>query len=134
MIRFSAVSQHNLSTCAPELQRLIREVALRAGPTMDFAVTCGHRGEVDQNEALKGGRSTKAWPDSLHNRLPSPAVDLAPTPIDWKDSARFARLAGYVQAVADDLGIRIRWGGDWNSNGRTADERFVDMPHFELVE
>jgi len=26
----------------------------------------------------------------------------------------------------------VIWGGDWNSNGITTDERFPDAPHFEL--
>lgn len=128
-------SNRNLDQCHPKIQRLIREVdrRLMKRGTMDLTVTCGHRGEKEQNEAYASKRSTKQWPDSLHNMLPSPAVDVAPYPIDWNDTARFARLAGYIQAVADDLDIEIRWGGDWDQDGRTADERFVDMPHFELT-
>lgn len=102
--------------------------------TFDFTVSCGHRGEADQEAAVRDGKSTKHWPDSLHNRLPALAVDLAPYPTDWADSLAFARLAGYVLAVADDLDIELRWGGDWNGNGRTRDERLVDAPHFELTE
>jgi peptidoglycan L-alanyl-D-glutamate endopeptidase CwlK len=128
-------SNTNLDQCHPKLQRLIREVDRRLSKNkiMELTVTCGHRGEAAQNEAYAAKRSTKAWPDSLHNMLPSPAVDVAPYPIDWNDTARFARLAGYIQAVADDLDIEIRWGGDWDQDGRTSDERFVDMPHFELT-
>ena len=133
MIKLGKVSQNNLETCHPKLRQLVTELARRIPKALDFSVTCGHRGEREQNEALESGWSTKAWPDSLHNKEPSLAVDLAPYPVDWKDRAQFARLAGYVQAVADDLGIKIRWGGDWDQDGRTADERFVDMPHFELA-
>lgn len=132
MIRLGNLSNNRLETCHPKVQRLIRAVAERIRSQLDFSVTCGHRGEVEQNAAYEAGRSTKQWPHSLHNGLPSRAVDLAPYPVDWKDALAFARLAGYVQATADDLGIRIRWGGDWNDNGRTRDERLVDAPHFEL--
>jgi hypothetical protein len=31
------------------------------------------------------------------------------------------------------MGIAIRWGGDWDQDGFVADERFLDMPHFELI-
>lgn len=128
-------SNRNLDQCHPKLQRLIREVdrRLMKRATMDLTVMCGHRGEKAQNEAYTAKRSTKKWPDSLHNMLPSPAVDVAPYPIDWKDTARFARLAGFIEAVAADLDIEIRWGGDWDQDGRTADERFIDMPHLELT-
>jgi peptidoglycan L-alanyl-D-glutamate endopeptidase CwlK len=130
-------SLERLSTCHPELQRLLREVdrRLSENKVLDFTVVCGHRGQKEQDEAYsaKPKRSTKRWPESKHNQLPSLAVDVAPYPTFWGDEASFARLAGYIQAVADELGIRIRWGGDWNGNGRTEDERFIDLPHLELA-
>lgn len=67
------------------------------------------------------------------NTLPSNAVDIAPYPLDWSDSLAFARLAGFVQAVADSMGIAVRWGGDWDQDGKSKDERFLDLVHFELV-
>ena len=27
----------------------------------------------------------------------------------------------------------VRWGGDWDGDGDWRDERFLDMPHYELV-
>lgn len=30
-----------------------------------------------------------------------------------------------------DLSPENRWGGDWNKNGRTDDERFIDAVHYE---
>jgi len=132
MITLGKMSRVHLESCHPKIQRLITELARRVPKSMDFSVTCGHRGEAEQNAAYASGRSTKTWPFSMHNRLPSPAVDLAPYPLDWNDTARFARLSGYVQCAADDLGIRIRWGGDWNQDGKSSDEKFIDMPHFEL--
>lgn len=131
------LSTERLATCHPDLQRLLREVDRRLGASkaLDFTVVCGHRGQKEQDEAFnaKPQRSTKRWPDSKHNKLPSLAVDVAPYPTFWGDEASFARLAGYIEAVADELGIPIRWGGDWNGNGRTEDERFVDLPHLELA-
>lgn len=128
MPKFSAVSQARLHTCDPRLQLLLNTVI----KTVDFAVLCGHRNEADQNKAFAEGKTTKEWPMSKHNRFPSLAVDIAPSPIDWKDTARFARLFGYIERVAEELGIKVRWGGDWNGNYRTADEKLVDMPHIEL--
>ena len=56
-----------------------------------------------------------------------------PKPIDWKNTRPFVMLAKeIVLPLAKDMNIPIRWGGDWNMNGRTEDEKFVDMPHYEL--
>ncbi len=27
-----------------------------------------------------------------------------------------------------------RWGGDWDRDGQLKDHRFIDYPHFELVQ
>ncbi len=132
MIYLSQASTTRLATCHKRLRLLIEEVARRIPARLDFSVVCGHRGEREQAEALASGATTKAWPNSLHNRTPSLAVDLAPYPYDAKDEARYAVLAGFVLAVAAELGIGIRWGGDWDNDGRTTDERLRDFPHFEL--
>lgn len=128
-------SNRQLDTCHPKLGRLFREVDRRLSVrrVMDLTIICGHRGEKAQHEAYAAKRSTKQWPDSRHNTLPSTAVDAAPYPLDWGDLIRFARFAGYVLAVADDLGIEVRWLGDGDGDGRTTDENFVDFPHFELT-
>lgn len=129
MAKFSALSEQRLSTCHPKLQELLREAINH----VDFTVLYGHRGQDDQDDAYRTGASTLKWPLSKHNHLPSLAVDVAPYPIDWNDTARFARLYGFIERIALEKGIRIRWGGDWNGNYRTKDERLVDMPHIELV-
>lgn len=126
---FSALSEQRLSTCAQPLQELLREAIKH----VDFTVLHGHRGKDEQDDALRSGASTLKWPLSKHNRLPSLAVDIAPYPVDWNDTARFARLFGFIERIAQEKGIRIRWGADWNGNYRTKDERLVDMPHIELV-
>lgn len=132
MAKLGKTSEERLYGCHPDLQRLVREVVARLPYPYDLTVVAGHRGEKEQNAAYATGRSTKQWPDSKHNTLPSRAVDLAPYPIDWNDVKRFAFLAGFVKAVAVDLGICIRWGGDWDSDSRTTDQKFQDLPHFEL--
>jgi hypothetical protein len=45
---------------------------------------------------------------------------------------RMIHFAGYVQGTAQKMGIPIRWGGDWSMDFIMADERFPDLPHFEL--
>lgn len=130
MPTLSKLSEQRLATCDPRLQALLREAIKH----VDFTVICGYRNQDDQNDAFRTGRSKVRYPDSKHNTLPSSAVDIAPYPVDWKDTARFARLAGYLERIAHEQGIRIRWGGDFDQDGATADERFIDMPHIEIVE
>lgn len=43
-------------------------------------------------------------------------------------------FAGYVMRVADELGIKLRYGGDWDGDKKTADQSFNDLPHYEILE
>lgn len=130
MPKFSRRSQANLDSCDPRI-RLICETAIRH---IDFSVVCGHRDQEAQDKAKASGNSKAAWGESKHNSLPSKAVDLAPYPLVWRDERQFARLAGRIEQIADQLGIAIRWGGDWDQDGKTIDETFLDLGHFELDE
>jgi peptidoglycan L-alanyl-D-glutamate endopeptidase CwlK len=128
-------SQVRLQSCHPKLRRLVEETMIRLDRrrTFDFSVVCGHRNQAAQEAAVASGASKLHWPESRHNTLPSTAVDLAPYPYDPRDLAAHARLAGYVLAVADELDIEVRWGGDWDGDGKSRDERLLDCPHFELT-
>lgn len=130
MPTFSGLSLAHLRTCDARLQSILNKVIEH----YDFTVLCGHRGQTEQDAAFAAGKSKVRWPNSKHNSLPSKAVDIAPYPIDWKDTTRFARLMGHVERVANEQGIRIRLGLDFNGNGRSDDERFLDFPHVELVD
>lgn len=127
MPSFSKNSLKLLATCDEKLQTLMKEVI----KDYDFTVICGTRGEADQDAAYKAGNSKLKFPNSKHNSNPSKAVDIAPYPIDWNNVGRFKQLAQEVLRTAERLGIDIRWGGDFNCNGKE-DDSFVDLPHFEL--
>ncbi len=126
-------SLDKLSQCYYELQRLVRTVSER----MSLIVSCGHRGEVEQNRAYIEGKSKLQFPNSKHNTLPSLAVDIEPlkrSKIDWNDKVMFYYFAGYVMAVADLIDVKIRWGGNWNMNDDLHDQTFNDLCHFEVRE
>lgn len=129
MYKFSDASMANYATLHFDLQRICDE----AIKIVDFAIIVGHRGKSAQDNAFAAKTSKLKWPDSKHNLVPSHAMDLTPTPIDWEDRERFIYLAGVVMAVAAQLGIKLRYGGDWNGNGKFSDEKFSDLPHFELA-
>ena len=128
MPTFGTRSAYNLSTCSLPLQELFNEVVKH----YDCSVLCGHRNSVLQEKAFLEGKSTKQWPDSKHNGHPSVAVDVVPYPIDWEDMERFRHFVGFVEGIAVAKGIKIRNGGDWDSDREFDDQRFIDMPHFEL--
>lgn len=130
MPKFSDASAKRLAECHPSLQLLFNAVIEK----YDCTILCGHRGEQQQNEAFQQGLSKQQWPHSKHNKKPSLAVDVAPYPIDWKDRDRFYHFAGFVIGAAWVLGVKIRWGGDWDRDGDLRDQSFYDLPHFELVE
>lgn len=134
MPRFGRASRQRLATCDPRLQEIFNEVI----KTWDCTIVCGHRTEEDQNRAYDEKKSKLKFPKSKHNTYLSKAVDVAPyyanVGILWTDLGGFYMFAGYVIRVAEQLGYKLRYGGDWNGNKSTADQTFNDLPHFELVE
>lgn len=129
MPAFSEKSKAALATAHPELQRLFNDVIRHVNCT----VITGHRGQGEQNAAYLNGKSNKRWPDGKHNSFPSKAVDVAPYPIDWDDTERFRMFWGFVYWRATLLGIKIRWGGDWDGDGDMGDQKLIDLVHFELL-
>lgn len=136
---WSSSSRQVLEELHPDLRRILEVVILY----YDVKLLEGIRSKEEQNRLadMDPPRTTLRWPDSNHNvEEPgdlSTAVDLAPYPVDWDDSplarARFYHLQGYILRVADELGIDVRWGGDWDSDGDFEDQSFHDLPHLELV-
>lgn len=131
---FGAESMRQRATCDPRLQRLLDE----AIKYFNFAIVEGHRGEAAQNIAYAKHLSEVPWPLGKHNATPSRAADLAPFPVDWREGEkphlRFAMMMGVVLVCARQLGIKVRFGLDWNRNLDPRDENFIDMPHVELDE
>lgn len=131
MPQFGPRSLRNLEYVHP----LLRKVLDEAIKTYDFTVICGYRGRQEQEEAFRKGTSKAHFGQSAHNYNPAVAVDLIPYPFkdaDWDDLEKFKELARHILAAADAVGVPVRWGGDWNMNGKISDERFLDTPHFEL--
>lgn len=154
--QYGRTSSARLNTCHKDLQRVAR-LALSLG-LMDISVICGNRSEDEQNALYPKYTSVK-FPSSKHNAMPSLAVDLAPyhsvygylsghktqinriagaENISYMEArcfiaSEYNRLAGIVLSCAKHLNIKLRWGGDWNSDSNTLDQSFIDLPHFELA-
>lgn len=74
---------------------------------------------------------TNAGPgQSKHNKKPSEAFDVAfrktDGTLDWSESLfrEFSRDIRFANPG-------IVWGGDWDGDGKSSDERFLDLPHFQ---
>ena len=130
MPKFSKKSLSKLETCDKRLQDLF----LRVVKKFDCTILEGHRGKDRQNKLFDEGKSKLKYPKGKHNSLPSKAVDVAPYPIDWNDRERFTYFAGYVLGIAYQMGLKIRWGGDWDMDTQVKDNNFDDLPHFEIKE
>lgn len=137
-------SQGKLDTCHPHLIAIAHR-GLDLSP-YDITVVHGWRGKDLQNILVDSGASRTRWPDSKHNKTLDPeidaplqfsdAIDFAPwvgNTVPWDDTHIFAVIAGCMMAAAEDLGYRIRWGGDWNGDGSTKDQTLMDWGHIELV-
>ncbi len=130
MPSFGTISQARLATCHIDLQQVCELVIVN----YDFTVLEGFRPHARQNELFRQGKSKLRGGESKHNSDPSRAVDIAPYIIDWDDSNRFYLLAGFMFQAASQLGVKLRFGGDWNRNWDLKDQSFFDLPHYELVE
>ena len=131
--KFSRKSIKELETCHPDLQRLFKEVIKQ----FDCSVIGGHRSNEQQNEFFKKGYTKLKGGQSKHNLKPSRAVDVCPyhekkPNIDWECLGNFYVFAGYVLGVADQMDIKIRWGGSWNGSYDVRINKFNDLPHFQL--
>jgi len=142
MPSFGQKSRSRLDTCHDNLRLLFEEVV----KTFDCTIVSGHRTREEQAALYAQGRDKPGSVVTMRDGVvklsnhqgvdgeePSLAVDAVPYPIDWKDTERMVYFAGFVKGVAVRMGIKIRWGGDWDSDTETDDERFRDLPHFELV-
>jgi peptidoglycan LD-endopeptidase CwlK len=131
MPSFGTRSRRRLSTCHPDLQQLFNAIVA----VYDCTILEGARGKYRQNKLFAQGDSKVEYPNGRHNKKPSNAVDAAPWPIpEWEDEKVFYFFAGVVKGIARSMGIKIRWGGDWDSDNDLNDQTFNDLIHFELID
>lgn len=139
------LGQRSLSRLAgvhPDLVRVIKRAALIATPDEDFTLLEGVRTPARQKELYAQGRTKPGavvtW-TLKSNHFVNPATgyghaaDLAPFPIDWNATSRFDRLAKLMFRAADIEGVKIRWGADWDRDGKPREKGESDSPHFELA-
>ena len=108
----------------------------------DFVVIEGVRTQARQDELWAQGR-TKPGPIVTWTKDASShgigkdgyghAVDICPFPVDWNDLSKFDAIYVAMMAAAQELGVRLRYGGDWDMDGKLREKGEMDSPHFELA-
>lgn len=140
--RFSRTSERRLSSCEDNLIRVFNLAIKRTD--VDFGIACGYRSVKEQQQLYAQGRtepgSIVTYVDgvskkSKHNYTPSQAVDVfawVNNTASW-DKEHLIYIAGVVMCCAKELGVKLRWGGNWDCDGEIiSDQRFQDLPHYEL--
>ena len=144
MRKLSEKSNSILSTCHPDIQKVIRLAITRS--TVDFGISHGYRTPQEQNNLYQQGRTAPGnvvtqldgfKKKSKHNENPSLAVDIYCWPVQiMYDEAHLCYVAGVIMSCAAELGVALKWGNNWNNDGllvcKDPSEKFSDMPHFEL--
>ncbi|MGD9212817.1 MAG: M15 family metallopeptidase [Desulfobacteraceae bacterium] len=134
MASFSLTSKGRLATCHPKLIQVMERVIL----VRDITIIQGHRTPEQHETYLAAGKTKVEYEQSKHSKQPSLAVDIAPwfkkrPHIRWNDWKSWYVLGGAVIGIAWNMGIPIRWGGDWDRDWQFGDQTFHDLPHFELM-
>ena len=124
MPRFGRRSRDRLKGVNAKLVNVLNELI----KIMDVTIIEGVRSKERQAELLEKGATKVKYSRHMEGK----AVDLAPYPIDWNDRERFHYMGGMVRGIGQQLGVKIRWGGDWDSDGEIKDNKFDDLVHVEI--
>ena len=102
---------------------------------VDFTVLEGVRTLDRQRELYAQGRTAPGkivtW--TMKSRhIEGKAVDLVPYPLDWNDLEKFSKIKDAMFQAARELDVNLRWGADWDGDGKYREKGEYDSPHFEL--
>lgn len=151
MPSFSKSSMKKLETCHQDLVTLFLLII----KYFNCTIVSGQRLPEEQFKLFKKGRELRddkwvkvgnvvTYKDgyekiSRHNILPlSEAIDAVPWPVQWNNVNRMRYFVGYVKGQAQllyDFGTiehQIITGMDWDNDTILTDQRFNDIPHFQL--
>lgn len=147
--KLSKRSLSNLTGVHPDMVKVVKRAIEITGE--DFMVGEGVRSVSRQRQLVaRGASKTMNSKHLIQSDGYSHAVDLYwwnNGGISWSTSnlENFYSLdankeyLGYQEIglsmlqAAKELGVKLRWGADWDSDGQHTDHRFLDWVHFELV-
>lgn len=133
-----AKSKERLVGVHPKLVEVV-EMAIQL-TKQDFMVLEGVRTPERQKELYAQGRTKPGpkvtWTLASNHFINKAtgyghAVDLVPFPVDWSHK-KLDVVSKAMFAAADTLGVKIRWGADWDRDGNPREKGEADSPHFEI--
>ena len=124
MYKFGRRSRERLKGVDVRLVNVLNELI----KMMDVTIIEGLRSAERQKELLAKGATKVKYSKHMEGK----AVDLAPYPIDWENRDGFYYMGGMIRGIAKQMGVDIRFGGDWDSDGDTKDNSFDDLVHIEI--
>ncbi len=138
-------SLENINSCSKPLQR-VAHTSMKIAESLGLDLTCEEGAREEETHAkFRKNKTTKVkFEDSLHSKRPSEAIHILPFPTRWPQPShkektrakllgRFYIVATIVRIAAKQEKVDIRWGGDWNRDGKIMDNDFDDLGHFERV-
>ena len=126
MYKFGKRSRERLKGVDARLINVLNELI----KMMDVTIIEGVRSAKRQEELLAKGATKVKYSKHMEGK----AVDLAPYPIKWDDRDGFYYMGGMIRGIAQQLGYKVRFGGDWDSDGDTRDNSFDDLVHVEILD
>ncbi|WP_044736116.1 peptidoglycan-binding protein [Geobacillus kaustophilus] len=93
---------------------------------IDILITETKRTEEQQRQYVASGKSKTL--QSYH--LVGQALDFVPVINGKADYNAYSRPE-IQKAISYAKSLGFTWGGDWDNDGQTKDEKFVDMPHLQ---
>ena len=126
MPRFGKTSKKRLEGVDTKLVNVLNELI----KIMDVTIIEGLRTEERRKELLKKGATKVKYSKHMEGK----AVDLSPYPIDWENRDGFHYMGGMIRGIAKQLNVKVRWGGDWDSDGDVKDNGFDDLVHVEILD
>jgi len=148
-------SSERSSRVINELISPLSAVLLVAIRYIDFSLVQGSRPTAEQKTLFANGQSEldgvnqiskhQTWdmdniPNGFTKERPLAwAVDILPAPYvlhgikAYDDRPRFTQYAGFILGIGADMGVELRWGGDWDGDFSYRNQKFHDLPHIEVV-
>lgn len=116
------------------------ELLERVCKYFDITIIEGKRSQERQDLLVKQGKSKTKFGKHVDGKAVDIAIWDGSGKIDWNARDDFHMLGGFILGVANQMGLRVRWGGCWRYDSlyqgqrTTKTNNFDDLVHIELVE
>ena len=133
--KLSKRSEDRMTGLNHKLINVVRLAITRTPIDFGVAYQGGYRTAIEQFQLYTDGYSKCDGYKILSKHQSGNAIDLnvfvKNTLVENKEM--LCVIAGVMFSCAAELGIKLRWGLDWNQNGDIRDNTFNDQYHFELA-